>query len=241
MALNVNIAICDDEYITAEYYYGQIEQLFKNADVSCQIDLFTDSGKLLAALYGEKRWDVYFLDIDMPLINGLELGKKIREVDPGSYLIYISIHRECVYDSLKAKPFRFIPKDEFQSRIGSCISDLLSDCRSETESDYVTFENRTSIYRYRITDILYVQSIDKYISLFLKEEGRTESIRYKMSDMEKLLLPHGFIRIHKSYLVNYRCIKSIQPTCVILDDKRQLPVSRYRLEEIKTEFRRLTL
>lgn len=237
----MNIAICDDEYITAEYYYSQIEQFFKTADTACQIDMFTDSGRLLSDLYGEKRWDIYFLDIDMPLINGLELGKKIRELDPDCYLVYVSIHRECVYDSMKAKPFRFIPKDEFQSRIGPCISDILADYRSEAKSDYVIFENRTAMYRYRIADILYVQSIDKYISLTLKEEGQTEAIRFKMSDMENLLLPHRFIRIHKSYLVNYRCIKSIQPTCIVLDDKSQLPVSRYRLDEIKTEFRRLTL
>ena len=62
-----------------------------------------------------------------------------------------------------------------------------------------------------------------------------------MSDMEQKLIPYGFIRIHKSYLVNYRYIKNIQPACVVLDNKKQLPVSRYRLDDIKVEFRRLTL
>ena len=62
--------------------------------------MFTDSGKLLSALYEEKRWDIYFLDIDMPLVNGLSLGRKIRELDGNCYIIYISIHRERVFDSL---------------------------------------------------------------------------------------------------------------------------------------------
>lgn len=237
----MTIAICDDEYITAEYYYGQIEQIFKECSAECEIDLFTDSGKLLTALYEGKRWDICFLDIDMPLINGLSLGQKLRELDMNCYLIYVSIHRECVYESFKARPFRFIPKDEFPSQISGCIADILADCRTESEQDYVTFENRTSMYRYRIDDILYIQSIDKYVTIFLKDDQQSEALRFKMSDMEQKLIPYGFIRIHKSYLVNYRYIKNIQPTCVVLDNKKQLPVSRYRLDDIKIEFRRLTL
>ena len=43
----MKIAICDDEYITAEYYYEQIERIFKEYSTECEIELFTDSGKLL--------------------------------------------------------------------------------------------------------------------------------------------------------------------------------------------------
>ena len=67
----MKIAICDDEYITAEYYYEQIERIFKEYSTECEIELFTDSGKLLSSLYEGKRWDICFLDIDMPLIDGL--------------------------------------------------------------------------------------------------------------------------------------------------------------------------
>lgn len=237
----MKIAICDDEYITAEYYYEQIERIFKEYSTECEIELFTDSGKLLTSLYEGKRWDICFLDIDMPLIDGLSLGQKLRELDMDCYLIYVSIHCECVYESFKARPFRFIPKDEFQSEISGCIADILADCHAESEQDYVTFENRTSMYRFRIDDIIYVQSIDKYVTLFLSGDQQSEAIRFKMSDIEKQLHPYGFIRIHKSYLVNYRYIKNIQTTCVVLDSKKQLPVSRYRLDDIKVEFRRLTL
>lgn len=185
----MKIAICDDEYITAEYYYEQIERIFKEYSTECEIELFTDSGKLLTSLYEGKRWDICFLDIDMPLIDGLSLGQKLRELDMDCYLIYVSIHREYVYESFKARPFRFIPKDEFQSEISGCIADILADCHAESEQDYVTFENRTSMYRFRIDDIIYVQSIDKYVTLFLSGDQQSEAIRFKMSDMEKQLHP----------------------------------------------------
>lgn len=241
MQIMLKIALCDDEFSTVNYYCEQLTRLFKNLGVTASIDLFTDSGKLLAGLYADRRWDVYFLDIDMPLINGLNLGKKIRELDDACYIIYISIHREHVYDSLEVKPFRFLPKDEFASRIGPCIKDLLSDLTHESEQEFIVLENNASLYRYRIQEIIYAQSLDKYITLFLTEKRQTESIRYRMSDLEEKLIRHGFIRVHKSYLVNYRFIRSIQPAKILLDDGRSLPASRSRMEEIKTTFRRLTL
>lgn len=237
----LKIALCDDEFATVSYYEEQLVRLFKKRNAACQIDLFTDSGKLLAALYTENRWDIYFLDIDMPLVNGLNLGQKIRSLDSGCYIIYISIHREHVYDSLASKPFRFLPKDEFASRIEPCVKDLLDDLYRETAQDFVVLENHACMYRYRISEILYAKSLDKYVTLFLTGNRQTESIRYKMSDLEEKTIRHGFIRIHKSYLVNYRCIKSIRPADVILDDGTALPASRTRMENIKTTFRRLTL
>lgn len=237
----LKIALCDDEFTTVNYYYEQLDRLLKQLNIGFSIDLFTDSGKLLAGLYAQKRWDVYFLDIDMPLVNGLNLGKKIRELDDGCYIIYISIHKEYVYDSLEVKPFRFIPKDEFSARMEPCIKDLLADCKKESEHDFLILEANTSLFRYRIPEIIYAQSLDKYISFFLTDNRQTEAIRYKISDLEKKLSSHGFIRIHKSYLVNYRYIKSIQPTGILLDNGKVLPASRTRMDEIKTVFRRLTL
>lgn len=237
----LNIALCDDEFATANYFYEHLCRLLKKLNIVFSIDLFTDSGKLLADLYAEKRWDIYFLDIDMPLVNGLNLGKKIRELDGGCYIIYISIHREYVYDSLETKPFRFIPKDEFSSRIEPCMKDLLADCQKESEHDFIVLESHSSLYRYRISEIIYAQSLDKYITLCLTQNRQTESIRYKMSDLEEKLSNRGFIRIHKSYLVNYQYIKSIQPAGIFLDNGAMLPASRIRLEEIKHTYRRLTL
>ena len=61
-----------------------------------------------------------------------------------------------------------------------------------------------------------------------------------MSDMESSFILTVY-PYPQSYLVNYRYIKNIQTTYVVLDSKKQLPVSRYRLDDIKVEFRRLTL
>ena len=75
-----------------------------------------------------------------------------------------------------------------------CTKDLLADCQRESEQDFIVLESHSSLYRYRISEIIYAQSLDKYITLFLTESRQTESIRYKMSDLDVKLPMQGFSR-----------------------------------------------
>ena len=237
----LRIVFCDDEEQTVRYYDEYLSAWMKKNKIQYTTDVFTDSARLLSLLYTEHTWDIYFLDIDMPTVNGLDLGKKIREMSPDSYLIYLSVHRELVFDTFENKAFRFIPKDEFQARIGECLESLIADLHEGEQSETVVLDSGGKLFRYRINDIQYIKSTDKYIELALADGSMTEAIRYKMSDLEEQLTPGGFIRIHRSYLVNYRFIRRIGQADVILDDGTHLQVSRYRMDALKQAFRTLTM
>lgn len=236
----LEIAICDDEFITANYYYERISYTLTEMNIAHRISLFTDSGKLLSELYHGKKWNVYFLDIDMPLVDGLDLGHKIHESDHDAYIVYVSIHREKVYESLKNRPFRFIPKDEFDGEILDCIRDLLQDMQTDND-DYIVLDVGSDIFRFKTDDVMYIQSMDKYVKFYTRDHEVSSSIRYKLSALEKELEVKGFIRTHKSYLVNYRAIRRILSNAIELDDRTRLPLSQMRVDQIKNTYRRLIL
>lgn len=58
-----------------------------------------------------------------------------------------------------------------------------------------------------------------------------------LTDFEQKLAPFGFIRVHKSYLVNCRYIYAVGKRQVILDDKTEILLSRYRVNEVKNKLR----
>ena len=237
----LRIVFCDDELNTVKYYEKYLAELLKQRDISCTVDTFTDSGKLLSLLYTGHKWDVYFLDIDMPMVNGLDLGKKIREVNRDAYLIYLSMHRELVFDTFENKAFRFIPKDEFQSRIGECLDSLLQDLKQEDHSQMLTLDSGGKLYRYELSSIQYIKSTDKYVEIAFGYGTTSEAIRYKITDLEEQLTAAGFIRVHRSYLVNYQYIRSIKTSRIVMDDGTAIPISRYRAEDIRQTFRTLTM
>ena len=108
----------------------------------------------------------------------------------------------------KVQPFRFIRKSHFQSDLSEALEKYLRQNETEKEDRILTLEIQNEIYRFSIHDIMYIQSKDNYLDIVTDKNHVL--IRYKISDMERLLESYQFLRIHKSYLVNYRYIYTLQ-------------------------------
>lgn len=235
----INLCICDDEAITAKYYGRELKRRFDERHVKTKIRIFTDPEKLLDEIRKGFKWDVYFLDIDMKGINGIELARQIRVKDKTCRIIFLSIHEEMVYDTFQVNAYRFIPKNMFHSRIGECIDSLIED-NDLKNPDLFVIEVGTDIYRYPVGDIVYIRSVDKYLNIHLNQ-GDSPYVRYQIKAAADALEPFGFIKPHKSYLVNFHYITRIEGNKIYLDDGSEIPISRYRANDVRTKYRMLTL
>ena len=136
------------------------------------------------------------------------------------------------------KLIRFIRKSKFNEEIGIVIHDVVEELKpKKTES--MVFERGGEIVKINPLDVMYVESQRKL--QYFHTPIRTLEVQSGMEELCSRLEPVGFIRIHKSYTVNYRFIQSITKTDVILDNKEALPVSRQRLRDVKLEFQHLAL
>jgi len=171
----------------------------------------------------------------MPRIDGLTLASKIRSLDSDAVILFVSAKEEYVFDAIKVQPFRFIRKSHFQSDLSEALEEYLCQNKTEKDNHILTLEIQNEIYRFSVQDIIYIQAKDNYLDIVTNKNHVL--IRYKISDMEKLLESYQFLRIHKSYLVNYRYIYTLQNKTVTLENGMTLPVSRYRLSEVQTKFK----
>ncbi len=80
--MDYRIAVCDDEPIFIEK--------IKHILLDCEIDGFTDSGRLLQALEDGRGYDVIFLDIAMPGLDGIGLAREIRETDEDVIIVFVT-------------------------------------------------------------------------------------------------------------------------------------------------------
>lgn len=235
----INICICDDEPFIAGYYQRELRARFNDRHILPEIKVFTDPKKLLDAVRKGVNWDVFFLDIDMNGLNGIDLAREIRKKDAGTRIIFLSIHEELVYDTFQVNAYRFIPKSMFHSRINECIDSIIADSE-EKDPDFFVVSSGSDIFRYPIRDIIYIHSTDKYLNIHLRE-GNEPFVRCQIKTAADELEPFGFIQPHKSYLVNYRYIKRIEGSRIYMDDGSEIPMSRYRINDVKTNYRRLTM
>ena len=231
----LKIAILDDENTALMVSKGVIDSFLASKNIPFSIDSF-DKSDIFLANFQEEKYQLVFLDIDMPEKSGIEVGKEIKKMNPSVDIIYISQREDLVFDTLALLPFGFVRKakilEDFPKVLELYINTYLE---KNDDSDKLSFSSKNGINVFNINDILYIEGNKNYQTLYLKD-NTTYNARSSMQELEKQLSTHGFIRIHKGYLVNYLYIRRIESTLVSLTNGARLPLATQRKEEILEEY-----
>lgn len=228
-------AICEDEKPILKYIHHQLENAFLSHHHQIVFDCYVSGEELLNASSNGKTYQLLFLDIEMPSINGIELCRKLRRIHPESLIIFISNREELVFQTFEVRPFAFIRKNHFIQELPVLIRNLEQEWNLNKELNiHVQEQNSSSVYSFNINDIIYIEALSKTCRIVTSDSVQT--IRYRLSDFEAQLTKYGFLQPHRSYLVNYRYIFCIQKDTILLDNKVEIPLSRRRRSEIQQQF-----
>ncbi len=235
----LNIAICEDEPVVLHHITQVIQSEFQILNLPVTIQSYKKPELLALQLKKGVLFNILFLDIDMPCLNGIELAKLANQMISKAFIVFISSKEEMVYQSFRVHPFRFIRKFEFNKEIHACITDIVDEFSEQINQEYLIFSSQNALFRLNIHDIVYIESIGKMLRIVMKEKEL--EVRYVLSDMENQLKPYHFMRIHKSFLVNRTFIFSIETKEILLTNGISLPLSRYRAKETKQKFQEMFL
>lgn len=231
----IRIAIVDDEPIMVSFIYKKIESIFNNLKIEVEMHNYTNGKSALKDIIA-KSFDLVFLDIDMPDISGMDIANRIRLLDCRSEIVFITNKEDLVYDAVKLSPFRFIRKSQFDKEIYEAIDKFIEKI-NDSKSTYM-FNSTEGKITVQLVKIRYIEVSSH--KLFINSINRTFTVNGNLKDVEELFYRFGFIKIHQSYLVNYRYINLIKRKEVILDDESALPLSRSNYENVKIEYMKLS-
>lgn len=226
--------IVDDEKEILDSTKAMLADSFNNHNVQVAFDFFTNSEDFLAMLEQHFHYDILFLDIEMPGLDGISLCKEIRKISPDALVVFISNKEELVFQTFEVQPFRFIRKSELRELTDHLVTSVISELQkrkpktikfTETNGDIISFDART---------IIYAEAQRKECRIVTT--GRDEIIKFKFMDLENALKDLHFIKIHRSYIVNMDFISKITKNSVILTNGEELPISRGSSEELKQQF-----
>ena len=130
------IAVVDDQSDFLDDICQYISEFYYRRGISCKIDKFTKAELLLYEIKEDMHYDIYFLDIEMPKINGLELAKKIRDVDNDGYLVFITSHMKFALNGYDFFAYQYISKDNLNKKLESTLISLQSRFEIDKEKFY---------------------------------------------------------------------------------------------------------
>lgn len=231
----MNFLICDDEREFALSLKERLEILLEQMHQSAKIECVFDENEMK---HIEKNaYDIVFLDIDMGELNGLDLAKKIRKAQPDVILVFITHYVQYSLEGYEVKALRYLLKSNLDEKLPECLQAALAAYKKERR--VIRLSSGSEEVDLMPAHITYAETQQRHLCLHLIHDKRdTCDVRMTMNALEELLSPHGFLRIHQSFLVNMAYIKTMKSTGVCLTDDTQLAISTRNYSKLKQEYLR---
>ncbi len=231
-------AICEDEPKVLEYLAQSLEKSFEQHALPAAFMTFSSGEALLRQVQEGHLFDIYFLDIEMPKVNGLYLSAKIRTHNEDALIVFISNREELVFQSFKVRPFRFLRKSHFEEELPGVVDAISRELGKAEQQSLVFHElNSTNVYSVHPREIRYIEARGKRCRV-VTDKGEF-MLRFRFADMEEMTKDLGFLQPHRSYLVNFDYIFSLGKSCLTLDDGTEIPIARRRMQELRESFTKM--
>lgn len=235
----IRTAICDDDVYIIDQIQRWLQEIAEELRIRVDIERFSDGTEIVNAMKENSRFHIIFMDIVMEELDGLSAAVQIRERDWNTIIIYISNHKDYVFQSFEARPFHYllkpIEREKFYSVFMSAYHEIL-----KYQSDFI-FETGRKQIRLPLKDILYFVSNNKKVEAHFTDYIEEFPARLNQVENQLLHSDYPFIRIHKSYLVNYQHIISKTPDIVELSDRTILQISRNMKESASRRYAEMVI
>lgn len=204
----INIAICDDDERNLEVIEKNVRRSFEKYTNKFRIECYKN-GKNMLNNNSLSPYDVLFLDIDMPNIDGFEIAKELRNSTRQCFIIFVTSHSNLVYKSFDFQPFNFIqknPPEYMEDSILSVVGKLMEHMKQH-QKIILENENETAVVYYN--DIIYIESEKHYLKYHINNRDNPINIRGTINEIQPKIEPYGFVRIHRGFIVNLTYLMSI--------------------------------
>ena len=194
----IRIAICDDMPDYSQHIKTLVSQWPDPQDtISCEV--FNDGDSLISA-HSRHPFDIILLDILMPVLGGMDTAHEIREFDKNVKIVFLTSSPEFAVDSYSVKASNYLLKPVSADRLYECLHEITESI--QTHEKYILIRGHASTFRIPASGIEYAEAQNKYVKFKLTDGRELLSSDTFSSFLDKLTESDGFIKCHRSYLVN---------------------------------------
>ena len=226
----MRILICDDDPVFCDELEKGLEQYEITRRLEFEI-VKVHSGEAALEALSQGEWDALFMDIEMPMINGVEAGKRVREQlqNYSLKIIYVSSRREYAMDLFKVDTFDFLIKPVAYAELEAVMDKLLKTL--DRNGEMFVYRKKGQAVRCRLEDILYFESWLKKTIIVTRQ--KEDEFYAPLKDIYEELKDKKFFYCHKSILVNYDRVAEFHYDRLVLDNGKELEISQSKRKEVR--------
>ena len=233
----MNILLCDDDANMIDVMRLVVERTLRETYRKAKIHIFTDAASVSDQIMSS--CDIALLDVDFASgeYNGMDVARRLRSLRSDSVIIFVTNFIEYAPEGYEVQAFRYVLKRDVNTDLRNILLLAFRQLNRETLPIQVNGE----IINILLDDVLYLEvqqhNVTAVTRKLTSEKRQKEYVFYaSLSDLEERLGPLGFLRIHKSYLVNMKHLKKFQCREAVLDNGIILRVSEKSYAENKQKY-----
>lgn len=231
----IRVALCDDDSHFLERLHQSVDLWFTEHQIvsSCTEYL---SAKALWNSIETTGFDIFFLDIEMPEIDGMELARQIREALPDSVIIFLTSHDEFAPDGYRVQALRYLSKLTWKQYLSEALSAAMEQ-QEKQPTGSLAVSHYGNIHRILYRDILYIRHISRYCQIVTKA-GKTIQDERGIKRLFEIIEDERFIFIDRGAFINLDYIQKIENGEAVMINGDSLPISRRLLPQVKLTINR---
>ena len=215
----LQVAIVEDRADAVQNLAEHIARLKNERGLECRYAVF-ENGLFFIENY-KPIYDVVFMDIEMPLMNGMDAAARLRKVDPYVPLVFITDLKQYALKGYEVEAMDFLVKPVGYPAFATMMERVCR--RSVKKEEQLTLSTAQGTFNVNLNDVYYIETASHYV--IYHTVGGDVSFFGSLSEEEKRLPKDRFVRCNSGYLVNLSHVKKVQNGDVYVADTC-LPLSR---------------
>lgn len=232
----IRVLICDDDEAFLNSMYDSVAAFLEEKQVKAKLHKFQYMEEISDQMMAS--CDIAFLDIDYNARNytGMDIARRLRQFRKDAIIIFVTNFIEYAPEGYEVQAFRYILKRNLQPELKLYLQQAIDQLNTSRET--VKIQVNGEYIDLPIEDVLYMEVMQHNVTVYVRKGKSVKSyeIYSSLSELEERLADRGFLRIHKSILVNLRRITKFQSKAAVLDNGTTLRVSEKGYAENKKKY-----
>lgn len=234
------IGICDDEIYARQEVRKLCELYFSKNKIEHSYAEF-ESGEVVLA-YSAKQdsapVDLLFLDVEMEGVDGIRLKEQLLRQRTIERIVFVTSHRDKVFDAFGQKTIGFISKPPTYERIEKMLAVVREEKQEDVELVFAGYNGE--VQRLRLDDIAYFKASGSYTEIYSYALDGTERkcfvISKKIGEVECSMKDCPILRVHRSFLVNLVNVVCVGEEIAVRNLEEKIPIGRKYKEQVKAAY-----
>lgn len=210
----MRILICDDDILIAEQLNKLLQDYFKKKRLKEPEIVIYDNGESLLSDTNQK--DIVFLDVEMPGVDGIFVGQKLKKANENVIIFIVTSYLEYLDDAMRFHVFRYLTKPLDAQRFYRNLTEALQLYNSCNTN--ISIETKEMVYTIPATDIVCIEAHGRNVTVHTSKKD-FESIHTMQFWLETLTMP-CFFSSHRSFLINMKHVTAFDHSLIYLCDNQ---------------------